>query len=258
MKVASIQLKVSDDNDKQGRLERAKALIDQVGSADLILLPEIWNVGFFAFDRYEEQSEPLDGPTISAISDKAAQNGSYILAGSIVERTSEGLFNTAVLLDRKGNITATYRKIHLFGYNSAESKLLMPGREVAAVETELGVFGLSTCYDLRFPELYRRLVDKGAQAFLVVSAWPYPRLEHWNALNRVRAFENQCFLISSNCCGVSLGKQYCGHSSIVDPWGIPVASAGDYETVLQTEVDVRMVQETRDEFPALRDRVLEL
>jgi len=106
--------------------------------------------------------------------------------------------------------------------------------------------------------LFWRMVDQGAEFFLVCSAWPYPRLEHWMMLNRVRALENEAFLISSNCVGVTRGKQFCGHSQIVDPWGTTIAAGGDEETVVRAEIDPGMVGRVRDIFPSLRDRVLKL
>jgi len=125
---------------------------------------------------------------------------------------------------------------------------------VVVAETEVGTFGLATCYDLRFPELFRRMVEKGAEVFLVCSAWPYPRLEHWILLNRVRALENQCFLVSSNSVGLNRGSQFVGHSMMVDPWGIILASGGDDEVIVRSEIDLKEVKSARERFPALADR----
>ncbi|MBI4321901.1 MAG: carbon-nitrogen family hydrolase [Chloroflexi bacterium] len=258
MKVASIQLEIVDTESKSDRVARVERIVDALPDVDLIVLPEIWNVGYFSFDSYDEGSESLDGETLTRMAAKAKQKQAYLLAGSIVEKASDGLYNTSALFDRQGALMATYRKIHLFGYGSAETKVLRPGRQVVVAETELGNFGLSTCYDLRFPELYRQMVDKGAEIFLVASAWPYPRLDHWRTLNVVRAFENECYLVSSNCVGITRGKQFLGHSAIVDPWGVPIASGGDHECVLRADIDRNIVHAVRAEFPPLRDRVLGL
>lgn len=255
-KVASLQVAITDQETRAERLTRVENLLDQCAGARLIVLPEIWHVGYFSFEDYEAGSETLTGATISRIAAKAKQHNAYILAGSMVEKAKEGLFNTSVLLNPKGEVIASYRKIHLFGYNSAEKELLRPGFHVVTVETELGVLGLSTCYDLRFPELFRSMVDKGAEVFLVCSAWPYPRVEHWVALNQVRAFENQCFLVSSNCAGVNRGRPFMGRSSVVDPWGTVLATAGDRECIVKAEIDISQVAAARREFPPLQDRML--
>lgn len=256
IKVASIQLQISDGESKEDRIARVERIVDDLGEVDLIVLPEIWNVGYFSFDAYEAESETLEGETLRRMAAKAREKNAYVMAGSIVEKTGDGLYNTSALFDRQGRLIATYRKIHLFGYGSAETKVLCPGREVVVAKTDLGNIGLSTCYDLRFPELYRQMVDKGAEIFLVASAWPYPRLEHWKTLNVVRAFENESYLISSNCVGTTRGKQFLGHSAIVDPWGTVIAGGGDFECVLKAEIDREMVERVRAEFPPLRDRVL--
>ena len=183
--------------------------------------------------------------------------GAYLHVGSFVEKTADGRFaNTSVLLDRTGALVASYQKMHLFGFGSDETKVLSPGTEVVTAATDFGRVGLACCYDLRFPELFRRMVDQGAELFLVCSAWPYPRLESWIMLNRVRALENEGFLISSNCVGITRGKQFVGHSMVVDPWGSIVAGAGDEETVVRAEIDPGMVARVRSVFPPLRDRVL--
>ena len=147
-----------------------------------------------------------------------------------------------------------YLKIHLFGYNSQETRLLTPGDAIVVADTPLGKIGLATCYDLRFPELFRKMVTQGAEIFLVCSAWPYPRLEHWLMLNRVRALENQCFLVSSNSVGLNQSIQLVGHSMIADPWGTILASAGDNEVIIKAEIDLDNLKDARDQFPALSDR----
>lgn len=253
-RVASIQLEILAGETKAERVERAAGLVEQQAGADLLLLPEAWNVGYFNFDSYAAQAEPLDGPTISRLSDAAKAAGAWTLAGSVIESSDGNLFNTSVLLDRGGEIVATYRKIHLFGYGSRERQLLTRGERITVADTELGALGLATCYDLRFPELFRAMVDRGAQIFLIASAWPYPRVEAWSTLNRARAMENQTWLISANCAGGQ--PACCGRSAVVDPWGTAIAMADERAAVLRTEIDLTAVTAARDEFPALRDRVL--
>ncbi len=253
MKVASIQLSVVENN-KDATLEKASIAIKQCSDADLIILPEIWNIGFMSFDRYVREAEDINGPTMTLLKTLAQQTGTYLHTGSFVEKENDTYFNTSFLLSPNGEILGRYRKIHLFGYDSKEVQILTSGKDPVVVKTPFGNMGMATCFDLRFPELFRIMVDKGAQLFLVCSAWPYPRLEPWIMFNRVRALENQCFLISANAAGMNLGTQFAGHSMVVDPWGTVVAGAGDEETIVRTEIDLQKVQQARDAFPALAGR----
>jgi predicted amidohydrolase len=126
------------------------------------------------------------------------------------------------------------------------------------IPTEFGNFGLATCYDLRFPELFRKMLDQGAEFFLIASAWPAPRLEHWLLLNRTRALENLSCLISSNGVGMNRGTQFIGHSLVVDPMGQIITGSNEEECVVWAEVNRDIVQKARAEFPALKDRVFKI
>ena len=254
MLIASIQMAVVED-DKAATIEKAERLIRENRDADLIILPELWNIGFMSFERYVSEAECKDDRTLSTLRDLARELKSYIHTGSFVEEEDGRYYNSSYLLSPEGKILGNYRKIHLFGFNSRESQILTRGEEIVVVKTEVGSFGLVTCYDLRFPELFRRMIDMGAEAFLVCSAWPYPRLEHWILLNRVRALENQCFLISSNSTGLNRGSQFVGHSMIVDAWGIPIVSGGDDEVIVRSKIDLNEVKNVRNRFPALTDRL---
>ena len=256
MKIASIQLEMADDRPKERSLEYALSMMDRCRGADLLLLPEIWNIGFFGFDRYQDDSEPIDGPTATAIGAKAKELGAWVFSGSFVEKRGGRYYNTSILFDRAGRSVGQYSKIHLFTYQSREAELLDRGTEVVVLDTGFGKVGLSTCYDLRFPELYRRMVDLGAEFFLVTSAWPYPRLEAWNVFNQARAAENVCYLISCNAAGVQNGSRFLGHSCVVDPWGTVVAACDFREGILRAEIDPDLVRRVRESFRVLDDRVL--
>ncbi len=221
----------------------------------LLAKENLSNVHLF-IDSYHQQSETLQGETVSRMAAKARELNAYLLAGSIVEKSGERYYNTTVFLSPKGEILSTYRKIHLYGYGSLETKLLTPGKDIVTVDTDFGKVGITTCYDLRFPELYRRLVDQGAEIFLSAVAWPFPRVEHFVYLNYARAIENLAYVISCNCAGTQKGVQFLGHSMVVDPWGVAVASAGIHETIIQTELDLNLVKAVRKEFPPLSDRKL--
>ncbi|HUL31847.1 MAG TPA: nitrilase-related carbon-nitrogen hydrolase, partial [Thermodesulfobacteriota bacterium] len=142
-----------------------------------------------------------------------------------------------------------------FSYESEEAEILTPGTSITVISTGLGNFGLATCYDLRFPELFRKMIDGGAEFFLISSAWPASRLEHWVLLNRTRALENLSCLISSNGVGIDRGTKFIGHSLVVDPWGEIMARGNDEEGVVWGEVNRDIVLKARSEFPALKDRV---
>jgi len=255
MRVTSIQLAMRD-RPKEENVAHALVMIDRAPPSDLILLPEIWPCGFFSFDRYKSDSESIDGPTVSAFRDKARNRNCHIFMGSMVENHSGQLFNTSIFLNPAGDIAAHYRKIHLFGYQSEETALLTPGKDVVVTDTPWGITGFSTCYDLRFPELFRRMLDQGAKFFLVASAWPQVRLEAWQLFNRSRAHENLAFLFSCNCAGANQEKKYAGHSMMVDPLGQVVAEGGDDEELISTQIDPALVDAVRQDFPALEDRVL--
>lgn len=260
IRVASIQLWHNDDDSKQDRITHAEQLIDSAAESDLILLPELWNIGWWSFDIYRESSETLQGETISRIAEKARAVNAYVLAGSIVERQGDSLRNTAVLLDPRGKVIATFRKMHLSGFGeSREAELCKRGEEIVAIKTELGVLGLSICYDLHFPELFRKMaVDHDAEIFLHISAWPMQWLDTWRTLCQARATENLCFLVSCNLAGINRGKEYLGHSAIVNPHplGATFASAGIYETVVKGEIDIAEIYRLREWFHALEDRFL--
>jgi len=261
LNTAIVQLEVSDLHTKMERLNKVQAIFRGIydnseQKPDLIILPEIWGAGFFNFENYSSQSEAAEGETYSVLAPWAEKFNCYLLGGSIVEREGDNLFNTSLLISPRGELINKYRKIHLFGYESEESKILTPGMSPSVVRTELGVLGITTCYDLRFPELYRKMSEEGAVIFLVVSAWPLARLEHWILFNRVRALENLCYLISCNCAG-RLGKHsFAGNSMIVDPWGTVVCSGGEEPNLLYGKISLEKVAEIRESFPALRDRVL--
>jgi predicted amidohydrolase len=247
-------------------VERALAAVSRAADrgADLVALPELFNVGYFAFDLYSRNAEPFEGETFTRLREAAAENGIAVLAGSIVEDLAAtddvatpadgGLANTAALFDAEGELRLVYRKHHLFGYESAESELLVPGERLETATVGGVTVGVTTCYDLRFPELYRRLVDDGVELVLVPSAWPYPRVEHWTTLSRARAIENQAYVATINGSGAFEDATLLGRSSVYDPWGIRLASSGDDPALVTAEVDPATIADVRAEFPALRDR----
>ncbi|MGQ3412140.1 carbon-nitrogen family hydrolase [Natrinema sp. LN54] len=265
--LALAQIRV-EAGEVEANVDRAYEAVTRAAArgADLVALPELFNVGYFAFDLYARNAEPFAGETFTRIREAAADHGIAVLAGSIVEDLGEtetvetpaddGLANTAALFDADGDLRLVYRKHHLFGYESAESELLVPGERLETASIGGLTVGVTTCYDLRFPELYRRLVDDGVELVLVPSAWPYPRIEHWTTLSRARAIENQAYVATVNGAGEFDDATLLGRSSVYDPWGVSLASSGDEPALVTTEIDSGTVADVREEFPALRDRRL--
>ncbi|GAA2613043.1 carbon-nitrogen family hydrolase [Actinomadura fulvescens] len=256
MRVALVQVASPPEEAPAERRERVGAMVAQARGADLVVLPELWAAGYFAFDRYDERSEPLDGPTVTAAGAWARELDAYVHAGSIVERDGAGrLFNTAVLVAPDGRIVHTYRKVHVFGYASREAELLTPGDALEVCATPFGPLGATTCYDLRFPELWRDLVDRGATTVVVPAAWPEARRDHWRLFTACRAVEEQVVLIACNAVGVQHGGAVLGgYSRVVDPWGTVLVEAGTAEGVTFCDIDPAVVAKVRAEFPVLDDR----
>jgi predicted amidohydrolase len=171
-----------------------------------------------------------------------------------------GLWNTSVLLDPAGEIVATYRKIHRFGFGNGEPRLLEAGEDLVTADIEVAgrtvTLGLATCYDLRFPELFRSLLDRGAEVFVVPAAWPAPRVDHWSLLARARAAEDFCAMVAVNTAGYHAKTQMGGHSVILDASADVLAQAGEDETIITADLDLDAIHERRTAFPALGDRRL--
>jgi predicted amidohydrolase len=255
--VACLQVGPMGD-DVAARRDEAVRLVESAAGARLIVLPELWPTGYFAFDDYRATAEPLDGPTVAALAQAARNTGAHVVLGSFVEAGETGLHNTTALLAPDGQLLASYRKMHVFGYGSREVELVTGGEQAVTVATDLGLLGLAICYDLRFPELFRAMVDQGAEIFIVPAAWPSARTEHWRVLARARAIENQAYVIACNGAGVSAPQaaELAGHSAVIDPWGAIEAEAGATPCVLTATVDRDRVAACRADFPALADRRL--
>ena len=266
MRVAVVQVGYGDEEPMQERVSRVADLVRAQAGHDLVVLPELWAPGGFAYREWTERAQPVEGSIGSAMSQAARDVGVMLHAGSIVERpTSEdigpdghGLWNTSLVYGPDGGLLAAYRKIHRFGFGSGEPKLMDAGEDIVLVDLPSGEgrAGLSTCYDLRFPELYRRQLDAGATAFIVPAAWPAARIRHWTLLAHARAIENQCVVIACNTAGTHAGTPMGGHSQVVDARGEALAMAGTGEEVLSVEVDLDAVTTWREQFPVLQDRRL--
>ncbi|MEU2027184.1 carbon-nitrogen family hydrolase [Streptomyces sp. NPDC016469] len=259
MRASLIQIAVDPDEPADSRRERAAALVALQRGADLVVLPELWPVGAFAHTAFEDEAEPLTGPTHQVMAKAAAEAGVWLHAGSFVERDEDGaLYNTTLVFSPEGERAAAYRKIHRFGFDQGEAVMMGAGADLVTVPLPETTLGLATCYDLRFPELFRGLVDAGAETLVVAAGWPERRRAHWTLLAQARAVENQAYVLAVGSAGTHAGIQQAGHSLAVDPWGEVLAEAGADEEVLTVELDPAKVAATREQFPALKDRRLGL
>ena len=273
MRIHGIQLAYDDDESLPARRDRVAGLLADQQGADLVVLPELWAHTGFGSRGWADAAESLDGPTLSMVSDAARGLRTTVHAGSIIERDEQGrLFNTAVLFGADGARAAVYRKIHRFGFGTGEPRLLHPGEDLAVAEVPAHTaggtggtgsppgpavrVGLATCYDLRFPELFRAYGAEGVDMFVVPAAWPAARVGHWTLLGRARAVENQVFVVQVNTAGTHARTEMAGCSQVVGPWGTVQARAGTGQEVMVAEIDPAEVARARDDFPVLADRRL--
>jgi predicted amidohydrolase len=255
--VAAVQLPSLEGEPLEVALEQVGTAVAQAvqAGAELVVLPEIWTPGYFAFDEYRDAAAEA-GRIREALANMAAEHGILLHGGSFVEEHDGDLFNTSVLFDGAETV-GEYRKMHLFGYGSREPEVITPGSDVTVVDSRVGRIGMAVCYDLRFPELFRQMTDLGAELVLVASAWPHPRVEAWETLARSRAIENQVHLVAANGVGpTASGPSLCGHSAVFDPWGVAVAAAGDEPRVVVTTIDLDAVDDARGRLRQLADRRL--
>lgn len=257
---ACVQMRSADD--KERNLDAAMAHVETAAAAGatLVVLPETFSWrGPAAHDHVN--AERVDGPTIERLATLARRHRLTLVAGSILEHPGDDAspYNTSIVLGPDGERLAVYRKMHLFDVSIPgkvevrESARRGRGAEVVTADTPVGRLGLSVCYDLRFPELYRALARAGAEILCLPAAFTFPTgAAHWEVLLRARAIENQCWVLAANQHGASgLGHQDYGHSMIVDPWGTVVARASDGERIVTAEIDLALLERVRREMPCL-------
>ncbi len=256
-RVALLQISSDASESAPDRIDRVLGILEEtLPQADIAVLPELWISGAFDLPLAREVAAPLDFPVLESIRAMAKAADTWVHAGSYAERLPDGrTFNTAALIGPDGELVATYRKRHLFGFATGERTLITAGDALIVAETPLGHTGIATCYDLRFPEMFRDLVEAGAETFLVASGWPTPRIGHWDVLTRARAIEDQAWMVACNGVGSHADITLGGHSIVIDPQGNVVAEAGDDETVLFADVEPGRAREWREAFPVLDDRL---
>jgi predicted amidohydrolase len=264
VRAGAVQLNSTDDTDRN--LETADRLVRDAArqGAELVVLPEKWTILFGTPDQLDAGAQPLDGPALTWAAAVARELGIDIVAGSIIERVqgASKFANTSVHFGPDGEPRAVYRKLHMFdvevdGVVYAESAHEQPGDEIVVSELASGpALGLTICYDLRFPELYRVLAVRGSEVIAVASAFTLATTrDHWELLLRARAIENQCFVVAANQIGEHPGGlRSGGRSMIVDPWGLVLASAPDTETAIVADLDLARLHDIRRRLPSLANR----
>ncbi|MCE5254894.1 MAG: carbon-nitrogen hydrolase family protein [Actinomycetia bacterium] len=261
MKIGLAQL--NSRQNKAANLAAAGRAIDRLAGqgADLVVLPEMFNFHGLE-DGYQAAAEEIPGPSTEWARSKAREHGMFVHCGSLAERRDGAVFNTSVVFDRDGAEVARYSKIHLFdartpdGLEYRESDAFAAGDQVVVCECDGITFGLAICYDLRFPELFHALADRGAQVFLVPAAFTVPTgIAHWEPVIRARAIENGCYVAACGQWGLyTRGRQNYGHSLVVDPWGTVLAQCRESPDTLVVELDMDYLRSVRERLPVQRHR----
>ncbi|XEC92683.1 carbon-nitrogen family hydrolase [Paenibacillus tarimensis] len=255
MKIALLQMPIEagrpdvNTGKLQSMLEEA---VNTPDKPDVIVFPEMWNTGY-ALEEIRSIADPEGRQTKKLLSEFSRKHGVHLVAGSIAEKRNDNILNTIYAFNRGGDVHADYSKIHLFRLMK-EEKYLTAGEKPGLLSIDGTEAGMMICYDIRFPELSRRLALEGAKLLFVPAEWPKPRLHHWRTLLIARAIENQMYVIACNRVGTSGDTTFFGHSMIIDPWGETVAEAGEEETVLRAVIDLSLVDTVRTRIPVFEDR----
>lgn len=240
---------------------RAEGFVEEAArrGSDLVLLPELWSTAYdlgraaeLAAPLVQQAGEGAAGNWFGRLAALAQAQGIWV-AGSILEALDGRFYNSFTIYGPDGRLHAVYRKLHLFRLMQ-EEKYLAQGQESVVAHLPWGDAGMAICYDLRFPELFRRYALGGARLMLIPSEWPHPRRTHWRTLLRARAIENQCFVAACNRVGETNGATFFGASAVIDPWGETLVEAGETEALLTVTIDLATVDGARKRIPVFEDR----
>jgi len=250
VKAAAVQFNITlGEIDRN--LEKVANALQRVnaGGARLVVLPEMWSAGY-AYRKLPELAEQT--PRVLDQVCQWSKNFQMVIVGSLPESADDRIYNTAFVVDR-GEVVGSYRKMHLFSV-MRENDFLGAGDRCLVVPTSLGRLGVAICYDLRFPELFRKLGLEGAEILCLPAEWPVPRQLHWRTLLRARAIENQLFVVAANCCGRQGKLDFFGMSLLIAPRGEILAEGGDTATELLAELDFSEMDDYRNQIPVYRER----
>jgi len=248
--LAQMNIALGDEKKNVATMEKWAAEAGRRGS-HLVVFPELWSSGY-ALENAKDLGSALNSGTFNTMSGAAVQN-KIALVGSVLEKRGMEVSNSAAFFAPNGRMLGIYRKIHLFRLME-EDKWLQPGASPLALDLPWGNTGLAICYDLRFPELFRKYAVDGAKMMVIPAEWPIERVEHWRALLVARAIENQCYIVATNAAGLIGETTFGGHSMIVDPWGKIVIEGGDSPMLLTAEIEMDAVDDIRRRIPVFEDR----
>jgi omega-amidase len=248
--LAQMNIALGDERKNVGLMEKWAAEAARRGS-HMVVFPELWSTGY-ALEQSKELASTLNSGTFATLS-SAATSGKISIVGSILEKRGLEVSNSAAFFAPNGRMLGIYRKIHLFRLMH-EDEWLQAGASPLAIDLPWGNTGLAICYDLRFPELFRKYAVGGAKMIIIPAEWPIERVEHWRALLVARAIENQCFIVATNAAGQTGDTVFGGHSMIVDPWGKIVVEGGESPMLLTAEIEMDVVDEIRKRIPVFEDR----
>ncbi len=252
MKIGLVQFSPTWENPNESINTIKKMFGSNLDKFDLIIFPELTLTGFTMNSK--KFSEELDGISTQFFMNLAIEQKSNVIAG-LIELSKEGTFNSLIHIDPIGLIIARYRKIHPFSF-AGEDKYYKASEEIVVTKINNVKIGLSICYDLRFPELYRLHIKQNAEVIVNIANWPVTRIDHWRTLLKARAIDNQCFMIGVNRIGEDPYNQYNGYSSIFDPMGNELVSVSNEEKIIYYEIDLNEVAKVRNKLPFLKDMKL--
>ncbi len=252
MLVGVLQFETNREQSKQDRFDKFQTLLPAKNSCDLVILPELWLQGAFEYSNFSKKTTKINS-ILTQISKEAKKNNYWIHSGSFLVEEKNQIFNQAYVFDNFGKIRATYKKNYIFGFGSGESKIVSAGNEFEVIKTPWGKMSFAICYDLRFPELFRKMVLEGVEILLISSAWPTQRIEEWKNLVKARAIENQLLVIACNGVGAQTEANLGGRSLIVAANGEQIMEMGKYEMIKIQDVDTNFTKHHRTVFPVLND-----
>lgn len=248
--LAQMQIALGDVKRNTAQMVSMAAEAARRGS-HMVVLPELWSTGY-ALESAKELASELNGGTFAEMG-TAAQQNKISVVGSVLEKRGVTVSNSSAFFAPNGRMLGVYRKLHLFRLMN-EDQWLQPGSSPLALDLPWGNTGMAICYDLRFPELFRRYAVEGAKMMVIAAEWPLVRVEHWRALLVARAIENQCYVVATNAAGETGEEVFGGHSMIVDPWGKIIVEGGETPMMLTADIEMDVVDEVRRRIPVFADR----